>query len=573
MRTRLALLSVVLLVVISVSITYAATRNLLRNGGFEICTIEKLPDLWGSGNMGLSVPMWVLDSDSWRAHWGVVENERHSGKRCLRIDCPGDPANLTASPSNLSATARFLDLTEPKTSYTLSAWLKSDRPDLPVVIGWQGNMQTVHVARRWSRYSITGTAEGMCYMMSVRPTARGVLWVDDVQLEEGKVATDYVPSPVDASIAGKAVHRIAYHLPDIPITRGPTRPPVVTIDTHRRLLIDGEPFVMFATCWEQFPTREILQHFAAAGFNSLFILLGNENTVAEIQTCMDNANWCGLKVVCSMRREIKDENRKLFITSLRDHPALIVWNVFDEPVTGADTVPQIAYEEARQLDPAHPAYVNYSPGMYFPPTLQSDIACLDSYSIGCSGEPLDQAKYADQLESIASPAGKPSWIALQSGGYAYWWSREPTGPEEESMVYLTLIHGVRGFEFYVYKPFSVELWKEMRMLSREIRQLAPVICSLETPPTVSVVGLCPDVLRSSIHVVGKTYKGERYVIAANASPLPVNGDITVSGGGSAATVLFENRQVNVVRDVINDTFAGYQRHVYRLSDAVNEGQK
>jgi len=56
------------------------------------------------------------------------------------------------------------------------------------------------------------------------------------------------------------------------------------------------------------------------------------------------------------------------------------------------------------------------------------------------------------------------------------------------------------------------------------------------------------------------------VIAVNESSLPVTANmISAEVTSASATVLFENRNVNVVNGGITDTFAGYQRHVYSYS--------
>ncbi len=268
---------------------------------------------------------------------------------------------------------------------------------------------------------------------------------------------------------------------------------------------------------------------------------------------MDNANACGLKVIVCCYVPL--DSLKTLITSIRDHPALIAWMVYDEPAS-ADPMAQQAYNLSKQLDPWHPAYVNYG-CFYVPATLLSDIASYDNYPIP-QLPPLEIAKDADKLESIALPAGKPAWEWLQSTGYIFYWSREPTGPEEECMVYLALIHGVRGVQFFANKPLTDELWLEMRQLALEVRTLTPILYSLETAPKVTSA---PE----SIHLAVKRRKGEVYLIAVNHLPTPVNCVLSLPGNfGNRASVLFENRTLGVRNGEIHDRFEGYQRHVYRI---------
>jgi hypothetical protein len=527
-----------------------AGGNVLANSGFEVCTTEALPDFWGPGTMGISAPRWALDPDSWRQHWRVDSTTSHSGRRSMRIDCPGDPADLILY-------GRWVDLPVLNVPWTLSAWMKSDRADLPVDLTFQFGSKTVKVGPEWGRYSVTASPYDKTQTIIITPKGQGVLWVDDVQFEQADTPTDYAPAAYDAGLTGQAVHRPVPDRPPCRIRPGGTKTAAVTIDAHRRLLVDGVPFIPFTMAWGHLPNREMLQDCARAGYNAGLFLIGNDTDLAALRTCLDQANACGLKIILSMLGGITTENRTRFITAFREHPALLVWYVVDEP-TGDDPAVRQAYDLAKRLDPARPAYINYAPGFYFPTVLPSDIASLDRYDIGAEPDgPIYQAQFADRLESIARPAGKPSWIVLQCSGYAFWMSREPTGPEEEALVYLTLIHGVRGLKFWVDKPLSLELWRTMKMLAGEVRQLTPVLYSLEPAPPVAAA-------QPEIHVLAKTWKGRTYVMAANAAATPVAARLAVAGAGRAATVLFEQRRVKLVDGVIEDTFLPYQRHVYEL---------
>jgi hypothetical protein len=547
MKSVIVSIFVFLLVVVSIP-ACAATTNLLNNSSFEICTNEKIPDFWGPGGMGLSVPEYVLNPDSWRKRWGIDETTSHSGKRSLRIDCNGDA-------SNLSLHAKWVDVPKLNVPYTLSVWLKADRENMPVSFGFEG-VQDQTIGTTWKRYWVTCNAYDALLTILLIPKAKGVIWVDDFQFEEGSQPSDWTPAPGDASLTGDAVHRIVPDVKPFKVRPGKKTLAVVKIDSNRRFLVDGVPFIPFSSGWEHTPTREIIQDTAKAGFNAITIWVGNDKKLEEVKKCFDDANSFGLKVIVGMSGGITDENRTMFMTSLKDHPALIAWNVCDEPQRD-DPTPAKAYELAKKIDPAHPAYVNYAPGFYLPDKLLSDIASLDQYTIGCGYTPLDQAKNVDMLEKIAKPGGGPSWIWLQSSGNAYWIPREPTGPEEEAMVYLCLIHGVRGIKFWIDIPLNSELHKTMKMLTRELRHLTPIIYSIDTPPAVSVSP-------SSIHMIGKMYKGRKYVIAANTLPTKTTAEIKVPTTRSEATVLFENRKVKVESGVIKDSFEGYQRHVYEV---------
>lgn len=107
-------------------------------------------------------------------------------------------------------------------------------------------------------------------------------------------------------------------------------------------------------------------------------------------------------------------------------------------------------------------------------------------------------------------------------------------------------------------PHTDELWSEIRQLGQEVKELTPILYSLETPPAVSTTS-------TEIEFVAKTYKGQSYIIALNKKPTRVKATFSVPGSDTAsATVLFENRNASVKKGTIEDVFEGYQRHVYRL---------
>ena len=189
----------------------------------------------------------------------------------------------------------------------------------------------------------------------------------------------------------------------------------------------------------------------------------------------------------------------------------------------------------------------------------SDVLSLDYYPIGYGDSIRSFRLCVELVHQIALTAGKPTWFWLQSVGYygGSLYSREPTDAEAECMAYLALIHGSRGLMYFMQKPRLLEQWNELRLLSDEVSTLTPVLSSTNITPTVSTNA-------PSIHLLSKSYGGWNYVIAVNESPLPVTAvELTSAEADSGlASVLFENRNVNLVDGIITDTFSGYQRHVY-----------
>jgi len=529
------------------------TENLLRNSGFETCTSENIPDYWGSGHFGFAPEQWAYRMDEWRTRWGVDNTISHSGNRSLRIVGSEEPAGLQAY-------SCFAYPTGSNKPYTFSAWLKSDAKDMTASLQFSGSpVESLSIPgdNRWRRYSITaipvdafGEANQQKTWCIVTPQKSGNLWIDDTQFELGTKATDYRPAIEDASIIGPAIKRQVPGTPDLPLISLPGKT-TVSIDSSRRFLVNSKPFIPFAVGWESTPTKNVLKSIAQSGFNTVCYTIYPWNYNDLIPT-MDYARSCGLMVIPWINSNITPDVLKQIVITAKDHPALLVWYVCDEPASINSDV-TTKYEIAKTNDPNHPAYVNYS--ILFADYTYGDIASMDRYPLP-SHSPATMYMDADNMERVASINGKPSWIWLQSCGYIAWMSREPTAPELECMTYISLIHGVRGFKIYAHKPHTSTLWNEMKWLAREIKILTPVLYSLESS-TDAIAS------PSTVHVVTKKLNGKTYIIAVNERPTPVTAQFKLSSVvAKTATVLFEKRLLKVSRDVIRDKFAGYQRHVY-----------
>ena len=169
--------------------------NLLKNSGFSSCANPGIPDFWG---VGAQITMCVEDWEG-GVYYGVEKNGESPihGTKALRLYNPG------AYPFYVFS-AKYLT-TLPQSKYTLSAWLRSDKDNLPVSISPKigGGDKKFEVGKEWKRYSWT-TDMGQEGYMSIRFDAPGTLWVAAPQLEAGIEATAHKPSPFDAGVAASA---------------------------------------------------------------------------------------------------------------------------------------------------------------------------------------------------------------------------------------------------------------------------------------------------------------------------------------------------------------------------------
>ncbi|MDD3927881.1 MAG: hypothetical protein PHT33_14620, partial [bacterium] len=555
-----------------------ATQNLLPNGSFEACSSNNLPDYWGTNHFGLQTDEWVANLSSWHTRWQVDNTTSHSGSQSLKIV---GPASLLQASQELVPISCFVyrAASELNTAYTLSVWMKSNQASQPVtmLMRWSNGSasQQVNVGNTWQRYSLNFTPAASPIYCLFDNIGNGTLWIDDVQIERGTYATPYKASVLDQSIlSAQWVHRTPRQVLDYPIVPG-NDTVQVSIDANGRFLVDGQPYMSIAVRWD-LPSATVAQKLASTGFNTVVMYVKPSYSLSQLTTALDTLKANGLKAIVwiasifsatpQATHDATVTQVQWVVSNLSYHPAVIAWYVADEPLNlnphNTYAFAQDYYNAAKQSDPSRPSFINY---VSYPGSQTGDIGSMDFYCIPDSGSNMKssaQVYSPSILESKAGSmvtycAGKPLWFWLQSHGNACDISREPTGPEIECSTYLTLIHGIRGINYFTNIPKNEEAWGTLRMLAQEIRQLTPVLYSSETPPVVSVSD-------PHIHALGKTYQSQRYVIAVNELPSQVNTGITVSGGGITATVLFENRQVNIINGVINDTFAAYQRHIYLI---------
>lgn len=186
-------------------------RNLIPNGGFECGTSG-----WGSI---ATTPGWAGNLNS---QYGVIDRTGGVGSgAAMRIDLDRAQTPVFAFDYYEAVHAPVLDpllanrgwiTVEPGAEYTLSAYVKADRADVPCAMAVQQafagqQRQAFAAGREWQRVRIAFRPNASQAFVAVGPDlresdlARATVWVDNVQLERGTEATGYEPrSPVEVGV-------------------------------------------------------------------------------------------------------------------------------------------------------------------------------------------------------------------------------------------------------------------------------------------------------------------------------------------------------------------------------------
>ncbi len=307
------------------------------------------------------------------------------------------------------------------------------------------------------------------------------------------------------------------------------------VDEHNRLICDGEPFFPLGMYFSGV-NEEDLRLYADSGFNCL-MPYGSPS-----REQMDLAHSLGLKVIYSVKdiysgstycpKDIETEaDERAYIEAkaaeFSGHPALLAWYLNDE-------LPQeyMARLEAHQqwleeLDPGHPTWVVlYQVGHVAAYAKTFDAIGTDPYPI--PGSPARRAAEWTQMTVGAVKGSRPVWQVPQVFNWANYRKTEeekqglrpPTKAEMRSMAWQCITNGATGLVFYSFfdikrdtvVPFE-EQWGYVKDMAAEIRELSPVILSVEPAPSIRPVSG-----RGWLHYMVRRLGGKVYLFVVNDGP-------------------------------------------------------
>ncbi len=271
-------------------------KNLLKNGSFEIPGVG-VPYGWGSGHWGVGRLPWVADMDVWRRHWRLDSTVAKHGKSSLRIENTSDLPLL-------KAVSVWVDAPKQAKTLALSAWLKADRPDLPVVLGCAGRSVEVRAGEDWSQAILVQVPAERRMLVTIAPKAPGTLWIDAVQLQiRAEPTAEFHPAFADADTTTREA-RVDWSPP--PRTAavaagrrvtGPVEKTEVRIDARGRFLVNGKPYLQHSFGLEYVSDPAVLDVVAQTGFRDVCIQIRETLSTEQLRSILDRAAATGLRVI------------------------------------------------------------------------------------------------------------------------------------------------------------------------------------------------------------------------------------------------------------------------------------
>ena len=372
------------------------------------------------------------------------------------------------------------------------------------------------------------------------------------------------------------------------LTRVADHPHRVRVTDRRFLEVNGAPFFMVGMevgARDKLPDW-YLEDLAAHGINTLFLSATCSSSgaynVSLTEALLAKANSHGLKVVLGrplMGNKDADWRQKLLafeklLVRLRDNPAIIAWEIVDEPAanTWKDSELLDIYHGIRRIDPYRPIFMNWAYdgvpaeiGTQPRGTLQaSDFYSKDYYPFAAKDD--STFKYAEHAVRALETARifnkiPHAWIQLY-GGMDAW--REPTGAELNYMVYLNLMYGGM-YSYWNTKSNSSATWSGVAEINRQAQTLAR---ELFLNPEARESGL-PEFVGNFTFSVWKKGR-ELYLIAlhngAESEALDYDLSRLVNYRAVSVRSLFAGPESALTGNRIKELFAPYQSRVYLVTE-------
>jgi len=364
----------------------------------------------------------------------------------------------------------------------------------------------------------------------------------------------------------------------------PARGTVIRIDRwHRVLMVNNRPFIGFGTGAPSIGCSKdavdlYLKDYKKHGANMLYFWHAGRG-LDEVGLWLDAAEAHGMKMTIYLGDYLYKRGRAprlmqggksylelldsitAMVKKYSSHPALLNWDLMDEPAD--DNVPQVeaVYCLLRELDPYHPVTLNVndaSRGLRWWNTVM-DIPSNDHYPIP---EGLAQAVAISASEMEPLLAGRPLRYWIQSYGGCEGKTRDPTPRELKSMTYMTAIYGCSQFLYFGIIPMSPDLYAMWGECANELDQISNALAA----PARQHLTVRPE--DNAVCASWRKYDDEAMIITVNKSEDAQTVEIKLPDTcrADAADVLFEERKVKIENGLLRDSFQGLERHVYRLKN-------
>ena len=352
-------------------------------------------------------------------------------------------------------------------------------------------------------------------------------------------------------------------------------------------------------------TKDPFKTLAQNGYNYVKVKADS----LELEKAMNNNlnTWIYTTIFAKEDAIKAKEKLKDLVNKFKDHPALLYWEISDEPAftwnsKEARVTPeqmQTAYDIIHKYDDKHDVITNHGP-VNLISTLKkynssTDLVAVDVYPVipqgikpsyalfddGLQGDLLNPylsqvGEYIDKMKTVVDDS-KPVFAVLQGFSWEMLKPEEerdsamvlyPTYDESRFMAYNAIVHGANGILIWGtnYTPQPSNFMNNLYSVTRELQVMQEILASKSTMNTVDMeyheLGFSVD---SGIEFIIKEVNGSTYLISVNSDKNPVK--VTFSGLNNFKTVevLKENRTLAISNGRLTDDFKPFDIHIYKIN--------
>ena len=271
-----------------------------------------------------------------------------------------------------------------------------------------------------------------------------------------------------------------------------------------------------------------------------------------------------------------------YVRNVRDHPNLLAYLVFDEPMVQSleqATAGRTLYDAYQEADGYHPIVSNYSSNIPDIPQATSflDVLCIDPYWI--PGSTQSKGRHSINFVSHmtylqrrrAENDRKVPWSMPMLEYYSGIWKRFQLPREQRCQTYLALIHGTKGIFYYLYWAFTPQMWETLSDLAAEMKTLGPAAVMPDVPQEVTYTpGTYKFEEASFPDVQARLFQrpdGSYLLLCANSKPYPVDVQVGAQllGDGARVRRLFAEEEWTVKGGAFPDRLEAHATRAYAFA--------
>ena len=375
-----------------------------------------------------------------------------------------------------------------------------------------------------------------------------------------------------------------------------------SFDEDGMLLIKGERKFIIGS-YHLPKTEDPFNTLAFNGYNYTKV-----SDAAEIDAAGENDlyAWIYTNSIKNEKREEDEKRITSLVNEFKDHPALLFWEMEDEPsFTWNSAEPRISpeqmqetYDFIKQIDTEHLIITNHGP-VNLISTLKkynssTDLVAVDVYPViphgivpsyalypdGLQGDLLNPyisqvGEYVDKMKKVVRDA-KPIFMVLQGFSWEMLKPEEerdtsmilyPTYEESRFMAYNAIVHGANGIIYWGtnYTPQPSPFMDDLNKVTRELAEMQEVLAApaidLNIKKEYHELMYSVD---AGVEIMVKKVGGKIYLLTVNSDKNPVK--VTLDGlmNFSVASVLKENRTVKIEHGKLTDAYQPFGVHIYEL---------